>query len=247
MAQRTRRAQTWPAAPQRKPRRRHPLRTAGFMASLLGSYLAWHALHQPGQVAGWGVTAAVMLFVPPLLLLNVWFIPEMAAGLVPRSARIRRRDPERCGKTWLLRRPRNPDRGRNMRKRLRDAVLIADRRRCVHCGSHKFLEVDHILAWRAGGLTALWNLVTLCKLCNDVKSNYNVDRDGYVHYRPFRVLPGAVDGPHAAEYKQALAALVGRGLIKGLNDREAAARILAAEKRARLNLLRWVRAAWVLE
>ena len=103
-------------------------------------------------------------------------------------------------------------------RRLRRAVYAADRYRCVYCGIKQDRQVDHFRPWASGGLTSLFNLFTLCGKHNRVKSNYWKDRDGYVHYRAFK------DADNAA-----LAAL-----------------ILAAEKRARLNPVRWLRAAWAL-
>ncbi len=59
----------------------------------------------------------------------------------------------------------------------------------------------------------------LCQFHNDVKSNYSVDKDGYVHYRPFTLI-----------YPDA-------------NNRQLAAAILAAEMQARRSPARLVRAA----
>lgn len=83
--------------------------------------------------------------------------------------------------------------------RLRRWVLAADRFTCVACGYRartwcgfeladgpcgKFhgLQMEHVKAWSWGGLTSLWNLVSLCPHCNRVKSNYRVIR-GRACYR----------------------------------------------------------------
>jgi len=42
---------------------------------------------------------------------------------------------------------------------------------CVYCGSLENLTVDHILPKANGGSNALENLQTLCKTCNDLKSD----------------------------------------------------------------------------
>ena len=44
------------------------------------------------------------------------------------------------------------------------------------------LPYRNALAWSWGGLTSLWNLVSLCPHCNRVKSNYWTVR-GRVYYR----------------------------------------------------------------
>jgi hypothetical protein len=74
------------------------------------------------------------------------------------------------------------------------------------------------MPWSRGGLTSLWNCSVLCALHNRIKSDYWVYRSGRACYRPW-------DG-HANE--------------------ALAADILAAERRARINLLRWLAAAWLL-
>jgi hypothetical protein len=104
-------------------------------------------------------------------------------------------------------------------------VKAADRNRCVarHLGGCEgeprgrwFYEVDHGVPWIAGGYTWLPNLFLLCFFHNQTKCSYNVDRDGYVHYRP--------------------------SSYGGVNDEALAAQIRAAEQRARRDPMRWVRA-----
>lgn len=97
-------------------------------------------------------------------------------------------------------------------QRLRRKVFAADRHRCVYCHSGHDLQVDHVMPWSLGGMTRLLNLVTLCSVHNRVKSNFWVTRDGRVIYRPF----------------------------EGADNRVLAAAILAAERQARRNPLRWV-------
>ncbi len=102
--------------------------------------------------------------------------------------------------------------------RIKRAVLAADRYRCVACGLAGDLQIDHVMPWSCGGLSSLFNLMVLCGGCNRVKSNYWRWRDGRVTYRG----------------------------VEGRADERRAAVILAAERRARWNPLRWWRAAIAL-
>jgi hypothetical protein len=105
----------------------------------------------------------------------------------------------------------------HIRVRLRRAVEAADRYRCVSCREPFDLQLDHIRPWSSGGPTALWNLALLCGWCNRVKSNYWQYRSGFVSYRPY-----------------------------GTGDLALAAEILRAERRARANPFRWLRACLAL-
>ena len=64
-----------------------------------------------------------------------------------------------------------------MTPELREAVLRRDNYTCCKCGNSRYeepnllLEVDHILPIKAGGLTILDNLQTLCWRCNRSKSS----------------------------------------------------------------------------
>lgn len=179
----------------------------------------WFALSDPAGWYGLAVLgAAGILLWPVMVLSTLFYVPSAAAGgCFPRSWRIRYRQAH----------GREGARSAYISKRLRNIVFAADRWRCVHChralaelratGSN--LNADHIIPWAGGGLTTLWNLMTLCRECNLAKSNYSVDSDGYEHY-------------YAP--KRTTAALV------------LAAQILASEKRHRWNLLRMLRAAWAL-
>jgi hypothetical protein len=114
-------------------------------------------------------------------------------------------------------------------KRQDRMVRAADRHRCVawrlgRCeGEPKgrwFFEVDHSIPWIAGGITWLPNLFLTCHFHNQTKSSYSRDRDGFVHYRPSK--------------------------WGGVNDKALAAQILACERGARRDPMRWVRALWAL-
>lgn len=54
---------------------------------------------------------------------------------------------------------------------LRTKVFERDEYRCVHCGTHKELSVDHIHPEVHGGTDAFDNLQTLCKPCNSAKGD----------------------------------------------------------------------------
>lgn len=55
--------------------------------------------------------------------------------------------------------------------KMRFAVYKRDNNRCVKCGSRSNLEVDHIMPIAKGGKTEFNNLQTLCKKCNERKSD----------------------------------------------------------------------------
>lgn len=95
-------------------------------------------------------------------------LASVAPVLVPRRVRMARRHD----------RPRPP-----IPAWLRKAVYAADRYRCVYCGSPDGLQLDHVIPWSFGGLTTLWNLVTLCGKHNRIKSNYWKSDTGKVYYR----------------------------------------------------------------
>lgn len=66
---------------------------------------------------------------------------------------------------------------RSINLRLRWKVLQRDNCRCCSCGASPALnpgtefEFDHIIPWSKGGETQLDNLQTLCRACNQGKSN----------------------------------------------------------------------------
>lgn len=110
--------------------------------------------------------------------------PAWWVALVPQHARARHR--QRRAARGHRERPHIPVRHRRR-------VFAADRYVCIGCGAHYpphltwprgvGLQIDHLIPWLAGGLTSLWNSFTLCGRCNRIKSNFNVDRRGVVHYR----------------------------------------------------------------
>jgi hypothetical protein len=185
-------------------RRCSSARLACFGPVLPAGAFSWDGTGQPLHVYGALACVALALAVVPFAVLTLLTFPSVLPGmLVPRAVRAA----WRAGKQH----PRCP-------ARLRRAVLAADRGRCVFCGRRPGLQLDHVVPFSLGGLTWLWNLVTLCGRCNRIKSNFWIASDGYVFYRPFR----------------------------GLDSADLAVLILRAERRARRNPLRWVRAAWAL-
>jgi 5-methylcytosine-specific restriction endonuclease McrA len=173
---------------------------------LAGADLAgWVYLHHP---AGPGLLAAVELVTftawPYAVLAVLYCLPACVAALIPRSWR-----------EWWRRwhdRPAIP-------ARLRRAVYAADRYACLFCGSGDYLQLDHVRPWSRGGLSSLWNLITLCRTCNLTKSNYWPSTQARPSF--YRAWDGYDDEPRAAL-------------------------ILAAERRARLLPSRAIRAAWAL-
>lgn len=165
--------------------------------------IGWASQGEPLQWAGLmglaipGLIAGLVL---PGVLASLAALPLL---LIPGKARI----------WWRRDRPRP-----SIPARLRRAVYAADGHACCWCGATEGLQLDHVRPWSLGGLSALWNMVTLCGMCNKTKSNYWVARDGYVFYKPWA----------------------------GHGNRLVAADILAYELRHRWSPLRWIRAGWSL-
>ena len=148
-----------------------------------------------GVVAALAVGAILSLFLPLILI----GLADSPGALVPSRWRA----------SWRYGRPRPA-----IPVWLRRLVYAADGHRCAYCRNGGQLQLDHVRPWSQGGRTSFWNLMTLCRDCNLVKSDYWVDKRG-ARYRPFE----------------------GRG------DIIAAAAILRAEKRRRLSPVRMLRAA----
>jgi hypothetical protein len=176
-------------------------RAAGIIPAIAFIFAGWLIWHEPGHAAGLLAGEVLTVALGPVAVLMA---PAWPAILLSRRQRAAWRRRPRSG-------PVVPD-------WLRQAVLAADRHRCIYCGSSIRPQVDHIRPWSAGGLSTMWNLACLCAVHNTIKSNFSLDTDGYVHYRPF----------------------------DGWADPVTAAGILAAEQRRRLKPGRWLRAAWSL-
>jgi 5-methylcytosine-specific restriction endonuclease McrA len=186
-------------------RRRHRPVSLVSCALPAGLLLAgWVRIGEPLHDVGGGTVLLLGLLaglLVPGLIVSARALPQL---LVPRRMR--------CW--WRRRQEHRPA----IRLFLRRAVFAADHYCCCWCGAAWDLQIDHIRPWSLGGLNALWNLATLCGKCNRIKSNYWMDRDGYVHYRGFDGSENAVE----------------------------AARILAYERRHRWNPSRWIRAGLTL-
>lgn len=171
----------------------------------------WHDTGEPLHWAGLAVmTAAALLVVPAAVLAILFFLPAaLRGGLVPRQWRIK----------YRARHGRKGARSEYISPRLHAVVFAADRNRCVYCGSALALNADHVRPWQPGGLTTLFNLMTLCQAHNLIKLNYWRERNGYVWYQPDMRTP------------ERLALAAG---------------ILRVERRKRWNPLRLLRAAWAL-
>lgn len=55
------------------------------------------------------------------------------------------------------------------KKNIRDWLFRRDMYKCLCCGSDKNLSVDHINPVRHNGENKLYNLQTLCTMCNSIK------------------------------------------------------------------------------
>lgn len=75
------------------------------------------------------------------------------------------------GGVWLTRYnpPLNVKKKLNITQGLRRKVFERNEYRCVHCGTHKDLTVDHIKPESKGGDRSMDNLQTLCRSCNSKK------------------------------------------------------------------------------
>ena len=52
---------------------------------------------------------------------------------------------------------------------IRWAVWERDNFTCLHCGTRRYLSLDHIIAESRGGPSTIENLQTLCRSCNSKK------------------------------------------------------------------------------
>jgi hypothetical protein len=149
----------------------------------------------------WVVTA---IWAGVVLLAVVCWRPSL---LSPRHWRMRRRKWRKwAGKSG---------RGKPPTRAVYRAVMAADGRRCVFCGSADRPQWDHIFPDALGYRATKGNGAVLCWVHNRVKSDYHVDRHGRVNYHPW----------------------------PGYADRDLAAAILARELEVRRGLVRRVRLA----
>lgn len=195
-------------------RRRSGILPALSLAFPVAAMSGWEDLGEPLRMTGLGLLLVPGIFlglIAPGIAVSASSLPLL---LIPNRMRI-----------WWRR---GQDHRPYIPLWLRYAVYAADRRRCCYCGSEWQLQLDHVRPWSRGGLSVMWNMMTLCGPCNRIKSNYWVDRDGYVHYRVF-----------ADSGSKKLTAEV-------RDSQRIAAEILAYELRHRWRPGRWVRAGWTL-
>jgi 5-methylcytosine-specific restriction endonuclease McrA len=181
--------------------RQHVARLFTFGTALVLPSAAWAGLHEPtGKPLDWGALAAAtvasLIIIPAVLLVLALSVHMPPSAFVPRRWRKRyRRWRKQTGVSWL-----QADREHQHSSYIADwlhaLVHAADRHRCVACGSHRYLQTDHVYPWSQGGLTIFFNLMTLCRDCNvRIKNNYwpgvyylgsaNLDDAAYVLHREF--------------------------------------------------------------
>lgn len=169
--------------------RRAVLGTAGAVA-------CW-AYADPGPLAAllaWGAAWALALFAVSVWL--AWAGPAWWVALAPASARAAHRYRRSHGQLRYLLRPwrRKPPGRPHIPVRLRRRVWGIDGHYCVACAAGCWrpgdlapddtrLHLDHVKPYAWGGLTSGWNLVTLCRYHNLVKSTFWVGPGGRWHYR----------------------------------------------------------------
>lgn len=69
----------------------------------------------------------------------------------------------------------------------RQNIFKRDFYRCLYCGSHSNLTIDHIMPKSLGGRDAWENLATACQTCNSKKGNLTLDAANMVlRQEPFR-------------------------------------------------------------
>lgn len=69
----------------------------------------------------------------------------------------------------------------------RQNIFKRDGHRCVYCGLHGELTLDHVLPKSRGGRTSWDNLVTACKRCNARKGDYTPEEASMpMRQRPFK-------------------------------------------------------------
>jgi 5-methylcytosine-specific restriction endonuclease McrA len=69
----------------------------------------------------------------------------------------------------------------------RQNIFKRDNHKCVYCGSHQNLTLDHVLPRSRGGNASWTNLVTACKLCNAKKGDNLPEEVGMpLPYKPYK-------------------------------------------------------------
>lgn len=69
----------------------------------------------------------------------------------------------------------------------RQNLFKRDGHKCVYCGTHDNLTMDHVIPRAQGGKTNWGNLVTACRKCNMQKGNMTPEEAGLqLPYKPYR-------------------------------------------------------------
>jgi 5-methylcytosine-specific restriction endonuclease McrA len=69
----------------------------------------------------------------------------------------------------------------------RQNIFKRDNHRCVYCGTHEDLTLDHVMPKSRGGRTSWENLATACKRCNTRKGDCTPEEASMLmRQRPFK-------------------------------------------------------------
>jgi len=69
----------------------------------------------------------------------------------------------------------------------RQNIFKRDNHRCVYCGTHEELTLDHVMPRSRGGRTSWDNLTTACKRCNTKKGDFTPEEANMpLRQRPFK-------------------------------------------------------------
>lgn len=69
----------------------------------------------------------------------------------------------------------------------RHNIYKRDGHRCLYCGTHADLTLDHVIPKSMGGKEAWENLVTACQVCNSKKGNMTPEQANMpLRQKPFR-------------------------------------------------------------
>jgi hypothetical protein len=153
-------------------------RTVMFLPGPALTGYGWSQASQPLHYEGLAVAAVLGVACWPLVILAVVFgVPAVLMACWPRPwrRRWRNRNPGWfiAFLHWAAGSPvgRAGAKSAYIPKWMDRAVKAADRYGCVVCGSDVAIQLDHVGPWSLGFLTTLWNLMTLCRTCNGIKSN----------------------------------------------------------------------------
>ena len=172
--------------------------------SCVAGLIGWAELGSPFHWQGALVFVVLaLLIIPLLLMLLVFWLPVFFASLWPRRWRRWYRHWRMEDHFLLPGATRDQQKSSRIYTWMRNVTLAADRYQCIYGGDQCLIgsgrlapQIDHSVPWSLGGLTALWNMFTLCAKHNRIKSNYWKSPTGRVIYRPF---PDADDEAIAAD------------------------------------------------